>query len=138
MQIARIEAGLAAPVMRVGNLDASRDFLDVADVVAAYALAVRDSHRLFAGEIFNIASGVALPISEILNRLLSLSATKIAVERDPARDRPNELPVVVGNASRIRKQLDWAPKRDVMAAIGDVLDDARRRVAANTSAHKHA
>lgn len=129
MQIARIEAGLAAPVMRVGNVEAKRDFLDVADVTKAYALAVRNSHRLVSGEIFNIASGVALPISEILNRLLSLSATKIAVERDPARDRPNELPVVVGDAGRIRRQLEWAPKGDFMATIGDVLDDARQRVA---------
>jgi GDP-4-dehydro-6-deoxy-D-mannose reductase len=138
MQIARMEAGLAAPVLRVGNLDASRDFLDVADVVAAYALAVRDSRRLVAGDIFNIASGVARPISKILNRLLSLSTTKIAVERDPARERPGDLPVVVGDAGRIRKQLEWAPKRDFLATIDDVLDDARHRVAANASAHKHA
>ena len=130
-QIARIEAGLAPAVMRVGNLEASRDFLDVADVVAAYALAVRDSERLVSGDIFNIASGRAWPISAILTRLLSLSAMTIAVEPDPARERPDDLPMVVGDASRIRTRLGWAPRHDFMTTIGEVLDDARQRVAAD-------
>src|SRR5258708_1942167 len=82
MQIARIEAGLQSPVVRVGNLDAERDFLDVRDVTAAYALAVAKSDDIPSGTILNIASGLPRRIRDILDGLVGLSSMPIEVELD--------------------------------------------------------
>jgi GDP-4-dehydro-6-deoxy-D-mannose reductase len=128
MQIARIEVGAMPPLVRVGNLDAERDILDVADVAEAYALAVRASDSLVSGEIFNIASGHSQRISDILNQLLSFSRQTITFQRDPARDRPSDLPSIVGDAKRIRAKLGWAPRHAFEETLRGILDDCRARV----------
>lgn len=128
MQIARIEAGLGPPLVRVGNLDAQRDMLDVADVAEAYALAVTASNSLVSGEIFNVASGRPQRISDILNQLLSFSSQAITIQRDPARDRPSDLPSIVGDAKRIRAKLGWVPRHAFQETLGRVMDDCRARV----------
>jgi GDP-4-dehydro-6-deoxy-D-mannose reductase len=128
MQIARIEVGVMPPLVRVGNLDAERDILDVADVAEAYALAVRASDSLVSGEIFNVASGCPQRISDILNQLLSFSRQTITFQRDPARDRPSDLPSIVGDAKRIRAKLGWAPRHNFGDTLRGILDDCRARV----------
>lgn len=128
MQIARIEAGLADPVLRVGNLEAERDFLDVRDVAYAYALTLSRSETLPPGSIFNLASGRAQRISEILNTLLSFSGTAIRVEPDEARMRLTDIPTMVGDATRARDSLGWSPSHAFDQTLRDVLDDNRRRV----------
>lgn len=128
MQIARIEAGLGPPLVRVGNLDAERDMLDVADVAEAYALAIGASDSLVPGQIFNVASGRPQRISDILNQLLSFSSQTISVQRDPARDRPSDLPSIVGDAKRIRAKLGWAPRHGFEETLRGVMDDCRARV----------
>lgn len=128
-QVARIEAGLSEPVIRVGNLNAERDFLDVRDVATAYALAVQKSDRITPGTILNIASGQARSISSVLDLLLSLSAAEIRVEQDPSRMRPNDLPHIVGDARRVRELLGWSPKRPFEQTIFDILADCRKRLA---------
>ncbi|RDJ25056.1 NAD-dependent epimerase/dehydratase family protein [Bosea caraganae] len=129
MQIARIEAGLAPPLLHVGNLDAERDFLDVRDVTDAYALAIRQTATLAPGTIFNIASGVPRRIGDVLESLLALSTVKIGVVRDPARMRPSDLPRIVGNADRARETLGWSPFRRFESTISEVLDEWRAQVA---------
>jgi GDP-4-dehydro-6-deoxy-D-mannose reductase len=133
-QVARIEAGLAPPVIRVGNLDSERDFLDVRDIANAYALAVRVSPWLARDVIFNVASGVPRRIGDILTWLLRQSRVPIAVERDHSRVRPNDLPRIVGDAGRIRKALGWQPQHNLEATLADILDDCRRRVSSVGSA----
>jgi GDP-4-dehydro-6-deoxy-D-mannose reductase len=129
MQIAQIEAGLAAPVIRVGNLDAERDFLDVRDVADAYALVVQSAETLGeSGLILNIASGIPQRIGDILERLLGQSRVAIAVEQDPARLRPSDLPRIIGDSSRLRKKLGWAPRYSFDDTLAAVLDDCRVRV----------
>ncbi|WP_311029275.1 NAD-dependent epimerase/dehydratase family protein [Mesorhizobium koreense] len=128
MQIARIEAGLAPPVIRVGNLDAERDFLDARDVAGAYARVVLSSSDLAPNTIFNVASGISWRMGNILERLLAQSSVKIAMEQDLLRLRPSDLPRIVGDATRARKQLGWVPKHRFEATLDAVLNDCRARV----------
>ena len=127
-QIARIEAGLQEPVMRVGNLTAKRDFTDVRDVVRAYHLALT---RGRAGQVYNIGSSRAYAIQEILDMLLSLSSAEVRVESDPARMRPSDVPVTVCDSSRLRADTGWQPTRTLEKSLRDVLDDWRERVRRN-------
>jgi GDP-4-dehydro-6-deoxy-D-mannose reductase len=128
MQIARIEAGRCPPIIQVGNLDAERDFLDVRDVTAAYALAIARSDDLASGTILNVASGVPRRISDILDRLVGLSTLAIAVQQDPTRMRPSDTPRFVGSASRAQALLGWAPKHDFDDTLAEILAYSRRVV----------
>lgn len=130
MQIARIEAGLQPPVLRVGNLDAERDFLDVRDVVNAYTLAVVRSQDVPSGTIMNFASGTAFRIGDLLAQLLTLSTTAIAIEQDPTRMRPSDTPRYVGDAVLARRLLGWEPKYTFDETLVAVLNDARSRLRA--------
>lgn len=128
-QIARIEVGLQPQVMRVGNMDAARDFLDVRDVANAYALTVVRSPELSSGITLNIASGTPRTIRSVLDKLLALSRVPIAVEIDPSRLRPNDTPFYVGNASAAGRLLGWQPHCAFGDTLTDVLEYWRRQVA---------
>jgi GDP-4-dehydro-6-deoxy-D-mannose reductase len=130
MQVARIEAGLAPPTLKVGNLDAERDILDVADVVDAYALALYAADEFEPGEILNIAAGRTNRIGDMLTELLTFSRREITVERDPLRYRRGDLAVLVGDSSRLRAKLGWAPRRALHETLLDVLEDCRTRLRA--------
>jgi GDP-4-dehydro-6-deoxy-D-mannose reductase len=124
-QIARIEAGLQEPVMKVGNLDAARDFTDVRDMVRAYHLAVT---RGEPGEVYNLASGRPQSVRGLLEMLLSYSQAEIHVEKDPARYRPVDVPVVYGSAEKFRQRTGWAPQTPFEQTLRDTLEYWRRRV----------
>jgi len=124
-QIARIEAGKQEPVVRVGNLDARRDFTDVRDVVRAYELAALHGE---AGEVYNIGSGHPVAIRELLDMLLELSRVEIAVEPDPERMRPSDVPVIACDASRFHARTGWTPAIPLRQSLTDILDDWRKRV----------
>lgn len=124
-QIAAIEAGQSPPVMRVGNLAARRDFTDVRDVVRAYHLLIAQGEP---GEVYNIGSGQSHAIQEVLDTLLSLSKVEIAVEPDPARMRPSDVPDVVCDAGKLRRQTGWRPAIPFEQSLADVLDYWRERV----------
>jgi GDP-4-dehydro-6-deoxy-D-mannose reductase len=129
MQIAQIEAGLMKPVIHVGNLDAERDFLHVGDVVDAYALAVRHVEELQEpGLILNLASGVPRRIGDVLQRLLEQSRAEIAIEQDPERFRPSDLPRIIGDSDRARQKLGWMPSRSFDDTLAAVLDHCRSKV----------
>jgi len=118
-QIARIEAGLEPPVITVGNLDTRRDMTDVRDVVEAYQLMMRDAP---AGRAYNICSGRAWKIGDLLEELLHFARLQITITVDPQRMRPNDVPVVQGDASRIRAELGWEPKIPVEQTLSDTLE----------------
>jgi GDP-4-dehydro-6-deoxy-D-mannose reductase len=126
-QIARIEAGLAPPEIRVGNLETRRDLTDVRDVVNAYVSVMAAAPR---GRPYNVCSGRAWRIRDLLDELLHLAQTRVTVEIDQARLRPNDIPVVQGDATRIRAELGWAPKIRVEQTLRDTLDYWRAQVAA--------
>ncbi len=125
-QIARIEAGLQEPVMRVGNLSAVRDFSDVRDTVEAYRLCLAAGAP---GEVLNVTSGLAVSIQRILDALLALSETEIRVEQDPALLRPVDVPAFHGSPERLRARTGHAPERPLEETLATVLDYWRASVA---------
>lgn len=128
-QIARIEAGLQDPVLKVGNLEAARDFLDVRDVAAAYRAMLFCPDPLPPRTIFNVASGQPRRIRAVLDDLLAQARRPVTVELDPARMRPSETPLLLGDAGRLREILGWAPAYAWERTLGDILDDWRARLA---------
>ena len=126
-QIARIEAGLQEPVMKVGNLDAARDFTDVRDIVRAYYLAAT---RGEPGEVYNLASGRPQSVRGLLEILLSYARVEIKVERDPDRYRPVDVPVVYGSAEKFHRLTGWAPQIPFEQTLRDVLEYWREQVEA--------
>ena len=110
--------------MRVGNLDARRDFTDVRDVVRAYWLALEKGEP---GEVYNIASGRAWTIREMLDLLLGMSSAKIKVEQDPSRMRPSDVPVLLGDASKFCERTGWAPQIPFEQTMSDLLAYWRER-----------
>lgn len=126
-QIARIERGEQEPVIHVGDLHSRRDFLDVQDVVDAYAEALLRFDTPPNGAAINIASGEARAIQEALDILVALSRVKIDVAIDPARLRPNDTPVVLGDAARARDWLGWEPTRSWNTTLESVLNYWRQQ-----------
>ncbi len=122
-QIAAIEAREAPPVLRVGNLDAQRDLTDVRDTVLAYLALARHGRP---GEVYNVCSGRAYAVREILDRLLALARVGVSVELDPERLRPSDTPVLVGDPARIRHDTGWVPAIPLDRTLADILDDWRR------------
>jgi len=125
-QIAAIEQGIQKPVIRVGNLDAMRDFSDVRDIVQAYWLAL---DRGTPGEVYNICSGKALRIRALLETLLGLSTVKnIQVRRDPERMRPSDVLVLLGDCSKFQRDTGWKPALSPERTWRDLLNYWRDRV----------
>ncbi|HET9492536.1 MAG TPA: GDP-mannose 4,6-dehydratase [Methylomirabilota bacterium] len=124
-QIAEIEAGQREPVIFVGNLAARRDYTDVRDVIAGYWQLLKDGAP---GEVYNLCSGRAWAIQEVLDFLLAQSKGRaIAVREDPARLRPSDVPMLVGDATKIKRAVGWAPKIPFEQTLRDVLDYWRAR-----------
>ena len=124
-QIARIEAGQQEPVMKVGNLEVSRDFTDVRDIVWAYHLAVVQGQP---GDVYNLASGQPQSVRGLLEDLLSYSRVHIRVERDPDRYRPVDVPMVYGSAEKFRQHAGWVPQISFEQTLRDVLEYWRNQI----------
>jgi GDP-4-dehydro-6-deoxy-D-mannose reductase len=129
-QIARIEAGLAAPTLFVGNIGVERDFLDVHDVIDAYVLILAGARSLPQRSCFNVASGQPRRISELLELMVRASSRPFEVQIDSARIRPVEIPRMVGDATALRRKFGWAPKRSVDELLGGLMNYWRSRISA--------
>jgi len=125
-QIAEIEAGMRDPVLRVGNLDSQRDITDVRDTVRAYRLVVQ---RGTPARPYNVCSGQAYRIRDLLEWLIGRSRTPIRIEMDPERLRPSDNPVIAGDRSRISTETGWAPKIPIQQTLDDLLDYWRAQTA---------
>lgn len=117
-QLAAIRRGEAEPLLRVGNLSARRDLLDVRDVVRAYVRLVEAGEP---GGVYNVCSGAARPMSGVVDELVELSGTRARVEVDPARVRPVDIPLLLGDNARLRA-LGWAPEIPFRRTLGDLLE----------------
>ncbi len=124
-QIAEVEKGRREPVIRVGNLDARRDFTDVRDVAKAYWLSLE---RCEPGEVYNICSGRSWLIREVLDMLLARSKAKVRVVTDPSRLRPSDVPILEGDNAKFREATGWRPEIPFERTLQDILDYWRERV----------
>jgi len=126
-QIAEIECGCRDPVLRVGNLDSVRDFLDVQDAVEAYAALL---HPALASGVYNVASGVGVRVGDVLEALLALTPrrSEIEVEVDPARLRPTSYSV--GDATRVRAATGWQPRVPLADTLARTLEAWRAELSA--------
>lgn len=123
-QIIEIERGQRPPVLKVGNLDAMRDFLDVRDVVDAYVRTVTASD-LPAGLVLNLASGRPRRVGDVLEALLAMSSATITVEQDEKLMRPTDVAVTAGDASRAGAVLGWHPTIPWPDTLQSVMDGCR-------------
>ena len=123
-QIADIEKGRRPPVIRVGNLEARRDFTDVRDVVRGYWLSLEKGEP---GEVYNICSGRAWTIREMLDLLLGMTKAKVKIEQDQARMRPSDVPVLLGDAAKFNKATGWKPTIPFETTLRDLLEYWRAR-----------
>jgi len=124
-QIAELEKKEGEKIIYVGNLEAERDFTDVRDMVRAYWLALEFG---VPGEVYNICSEKSYPIKNILNKLRSLSKTKITVKNDPERMRPSDLQVLLGDCKKFREKTGWVPQYTISETLKEILDYWRERV----------
>lgn len=132
LQLARIAAGGDARLL-VGNLDAQRDFLDVRDVVAAYVLLLEGAG--VPGEVYNIAGGHAVSMKDVLRRLVTIARVGVEIRDDPARMRPADVPLMIGDATKLRAASGWSPAIPLAMSLADVYADARERVATAAQAN---
>ncbi len=124
-QIAEIELGKREPVVYVGNLTAQRDFTDVRDVVRAYFLACTEGEP---GEVYNICSGEAVSIRQILDTLLALAQREVEIKEDPARLRPSDVQVLRGDATKLTQATGWRPQIKLRQTLADLLEYWREKL----------
>ena len=123
-QLAEIANG-AAPVLSVGNLGAQRDFLDVRDVVSAYAALAQSGE---SGEIYNVCSGRPTSMTEILRLLIGIAHVPVEVREESNRLRPSDNPVSYGDNTKLRAATDWEPRYTLAQSLRDVYNEARAKI----------
>jgi GDP-4-dehydro-6-deoxy-D-mannose reductase len=121
-QLAEIHAGGGEPILRVGNLSARRDLLDVRDVARAYVRLMESGE---AGRVYNVCSGQAVAMDDAVRQLIALSGTGARLEVDPERVRPVDVPLLCGDGARLRS-LGWAPEVPFDRTLAELLESHAR------------
>jgi len=124
-QIARVDAGVQPPEIKVGNLDAVREYGDVRDVVAAYRALVE---RGEPGAAYNVCTGEGHSLRDLLERLLALAGVRATIVSDPSRVRSRDVDHVVGDPAKIRARTGWTSRVPLERTLTDLYQDARARV----------
>lgn len=124
-QVARIRRGLQAPRIEVGDIDVSRDFLDVRDVLAAY-FALLEHGR--SGEVYNVCSGQEYRVRDLIERMVRLAEVELDICQDPQRLRRAEQCRVCGSHAKLRQETGWAPEISMERTLRDILADWDVRV----------
>jgi GDP-4-dehydro-6-deoxy-D-mannose reductase len=123
-QVTQIERGSQEPVIRVGNLEAQRDFTDVRDTVRAYILLVQKGRK---GEVYNVCRGRGVALREVLETLLSSTLRNVRVEQDPEKLRKVDIPYLVGDNRKIKAETRWEPQVPLETTLAELLDYWRVR-----------
>jgi GDP-4-dehydro-6-deoxy-D-mannose reductase len=121
-QIAAAERDQREPVVSVGNLSSARDFTDVRDVVRAYWLAMQHGQP---GDTFNVCTGLAHTMQSVLDTLVGLSQCPLEIRQDPAKMRPSDLPLLVGDYSALHARTGWQPQYSIGQTLEAILQAAR-------------
>ncbi len=130
-QIARVEQGLSPAEMLVGNLEATRDFTDVRDVVRAYWGICRHGR---VGEVYNVCSGEGHKMRDVLEQLLDLANVQITIKKDPSRLRPSDTPFLIGANEKLKEDTGWNPRIPLAQSLQDTLNYWRATL--QNSSHK--
>jgi GDP-4-dehydro-6-deoxy-D-mannose reductase len=123
-QIAEIEKRKKEPVIHVRNLEAKRDFTDVRDIVPAYWRAAEKGED---GEVYNVGTGKAMAMKEMLDILLSLSKAKVKIKVDPAKLRKADIPYLAGSSRKIKSRTGWEPRIPLEKTLQDLLEYWRKK-----------
>ncbi len=123
-QITRIKHNLQPPGLTLGDIDVSRDFLAVEDVIAAY-FALLDSGS--NGEIYNVCSGREFVVRDLAMQMMALAGIQATIERDSKRFRPADQRRVIGNSDKLRAAAGWAPHIDLTESLREILHDWETR-----------
>jgi GDP-4-dehydro-6-deoxy-D-mannose reductase len=119
-QVVEIRKGHWAPAILTGDIDVTRDFTDVRDVVVAYLLLLEQGRR---GEVYNVCSGLEQPIRELLMRLLRLAGVDATVEQDPSRMRHAEQRRICGSPQKLERETGWRRRYALDTSLADILND---------------
>lgn len=125
-QLARIEAGRAEPVLKLGNLSSVRDFTDVRDIVKAYPKLLREGEN---GEVYNLASGRGVSVQELVDEVLARAQCEVRLEVEPARVRKTDIPELVGNAGKAHAAIGWTPEIPLDRTLDEMLAYERAKYA---------
>ena len=123
-QILAIKRGRQSPRLQLGDIDVSRDFLDVSDVIAAYMALLASGAN---GEIYNVCTGHEFVVRELAETMLSLAGVTATIERDPARFRPADQRRVAGDNAKLRAATSWQPHITINESLQTVLRDWETR-----------
>jgi GDP-4-dehydro-6-deoxy-D-mannose reductase len=124
-QFAEIGEGLRPPRLVVGNIDVERDFTDVRDVVRGYTVLVEKART---AEVYNVCSGFAVRLADVIEKFAAILGRTVTLETDPARLRLGEVPSVVGDSTKIRRETGWIPQIPLEKTIQDLLDHWRANI----------
>ncbi len=122
-QIVDIEKGVQDPIIKVGNLTARRDFTDIRDIVKAYVLLIQNGH---AGEIYNVGSGRAIALDEILDTILKHAQEEVTITVDRDKLRPIDIPVIEADITKLKNNINWHPEYSIEATIVEMLEYLRQ------------
>lgn len=114
-------------IVKVGNLSPQRDFTDVRDVVRAYRLMIEHGRP---GEVYNVCSGRAIAVQELAEQFIAMATIPMRLEPDPDLQRPVDIPLLLGDNSRLTADTGWRPEIPLDTTLRDLLDDRRRQLAA--------
>jgi GDP-4-dehydro-6-deoxy-D-mannose reductase len=117
-QIAEIEAGTRPAVLETGSLQAQRDLSDVRDVVAAYLLVMQRGRK---GEAYNIGAGAAVSMQAIVDKLCTQARVKVEVRTKESLMRPNDTPIIIADAAKLRNEIGWKPAHTLDQSLADTL-----------------
>jgi GDP-4-dehydro-6-deoxy-D-mannose reductase len=124
-QFAEMEAGLRPPRLTAGNVDLKRDFTDVRDVVLAYSALLENGRT---DEVYNVCSGAAVCLADVIRQFEAISGIAVEIETDPARVRSNEVSLIFGDSTKIRRETGWSPQIPLEKTIRDLMDYWRVRI----------
>jgi GDP-4-dehydro-6-deoxy-D-mannose reductase len=124
-QVNEIKLGRREPVINVGSIDVTRDFIDVRDVVRAYFSLLESGER---GEAYNVCSGAEQSVRSILERLIALAGVECRIVVDKTRVRPNEQKRMCGSYAKLNRQVGWRPTIDSDQSLRDVLSHWESRL----------